>query len=212
MPVLYTFRRCPYAIRARMALSYAGISTEQQEVALKDKPLELIKISPKATVPVLVLENGLVIDESRDIIKWALEQSDPDGWMNKTLENGCDKLIDINDYDFKIILDNYKYPQRAEISEPAYYREQARSYLDMLNELLKQHQFLQANHITYADVAIFPFIRQFYRVDEQWFAKTEYNALKTWLHYFLNSECFLNVMNKRQDNNAGKHNTNNLPV
>jgi glutathione S-transferase len=197
LPVLYTFRRCPYAIRARMALLYAGISTEQHEVSLKDKPIELITISPKATVPVLVLENGRVIDESRDIIKWALEQSDPDGWMNKALEKSCDQLIDTNDYDFKITLDKYKYFQNAEIQDPVYYREQARSYFEMLNELLKQHQFLLANQITFADIAIFPFIRQFYRVDEQWFADTEYNALKTWLHYFLNSEYFLGVMNKQ---------------
>ena len=196
LPILYTFRRCPYAIRARMTLSYAGICTKQYEVDLKNKPSELITISPKATVPVLVLENGQVIDQSLDIIKWALGQSDPEGWMTKELEKKCDELIYLNDHHFKPILDNYKYPQKADIKDLGYYRAQAKNYLEQLNTLLMQHKYLLANHITFADVAIFPFIRQFYKVDESWFAESDYTFLTIWLNYFLNSELFLGVMTK----------------
>jgi len=192
--ILYTFRRCPYAIRARMALSYAGICIEQHDVDLKNKPIELINISPKATVPVLVLENGQIIDQSVDIIKWALEQSDPDGWVTKELEKKCDELIHINDQHFKPILDKYKYSQKSEKQAPIYYREQAKNYLDQLNALLIQHKYLLADQITFADIAIFPFIRQFYMVDERWFIESDYTYLKTWLSYFLNSELFLRVM------------------
>jgi glutathione S-transferase len=196
LPILYNFRRCPYAIRARMALSYAGIRTEQHEVDLKNKPPEFIKISPKATVPVLLLENGQVIDQSLDIIKWALEQSDPDGWMTKELEQKCDELVHLNDHYFKPILDNYKYPQKADRPDPEYYREQAKNYLEQLNTLLMQHRFLLADHITFADVAIFPFIRQFCKVDEPWFETSDYSCLIIWLNYFSNSEPFLRVMAK----------------
>ncbi len=196
MPILYTFRRCPYAIRARMTLSYAGICTVQHEVDLKNKPIELITISPKATVPVLVLENGKVIDQSLDIIKWALDQSDPKGWMTKELEKKCDDLIHLNDHYFKPILDKYKYSQKSDGPDPGYYREQATNYLEQLNTLLMQHKYLLADHMTFADVAIFPFIRQFYHVDELWFAQSDYTFLAIWLNYFLNSELFLSVMIK----------------
>jgi glutathione S-transferase len=179
-----------------MALSYAGIRTEQHEVDLKNKPPEFIKISPKATVPVLLLENGQVIDQSLDIIKWALEQSDPDGWMTKELEQKCDELVHLNDHYFKPILDNYKYPQKADRPDPEYYREQAKNYLEQLNTLLMQHRFLLADHITFADVAIFPFIRQFCKVDEPWFETSDYSCLIIWLNYFSNSEPFLRVMAK----------------
>lgn len=196
-PVLYTFRRCPYAIRARMALLYAKISTKEYEVDLKNKPIELLKLSPKATVPVLVLDNGMVIDQSLDIIKWALRQSDPDRWLAKELEKESDALIYFNDHQFKPVLDNYKYSTRAEVQEPIYYREQAEKYFHQLNNLLMQHKFLQANHITYADIAIFPFIRQFYKVDEKWFMESEYPFLIRWLNYFLESALFVKVMVKK---------------
>jgi glutathione S-transferase len=195
-PVLYTFRRCPYAIRARIALSYANIHTEEREVDLKNKPDEFMKLSPKATVPLLVLGNGQIIDQSLDIIKWALGHSDPEQWLPKELEKEGDELIHFNDYQFKPILDNYKYYQRAERQDPLYYRAQAEKYLQQLNLLLKQHQYLLANHITFADIAIFPFIRQFYMVDEKWFMESEYPLLINWLNYFLRSALFLRVMVK----------------
>ena len=195
-PILYTFRRCPYAIRTRMALAYAGIITDQKEVSLKNKPLDLIIASPKATVPVLILENGRAIDESIDIMIWALEQSDPDGWLKPSIKAHCDELIHFNDTRFKPILDNYKYPERSEKKDPVYYRNKAKIYLNQLNSLLMQNRYLLADDITFVDVAIFPFIRQFYLVDKQWFEQSDYEFLKIWLTSFINAELFLLVMNK----------------
>ena len=195
MPILYTFRRCPYAIRARMALAYAGIKVVPREVDLKNKPQELLQASAKGTVPVLVLESGQVIDQSFAIMRWALSQSDPEGWLIEGLQTQSDALIQTNDFEFKPLLDQYKY---AKLAEPGInpYRDKASAFLDQLNSLLINHRFLLADQITLADVAIFPFIRQFYKVDEQWFAERDYQFLHTWLHYFLNSELFLAVMNK----------------
>lgn len=195
-PILYTFRRCPYAIRARMALAYAEIITDQREVSLKNKPLDLIIASPKATVPVLILENGRVIDESIDIMMWALEQSDPDGWLKPSLKAKNDELVHFNDTRFKPILDNYKYPERSEQKDPVYYRDRAQIFLNQLNSLLMQNRYLLADDITFADVAIFPFIRQVYLVDKQWFEQSNYEFLKIWLASFINSALFLLVMEK----------------
>lgn len=180
-----------------MALSYANIQTEEREVDLKNKPIELIRLSPKATVPVLVLDNGIIIEQSLDIIKWALKQSDPDRWLLKGLERESDELINFNDYQFKPILDNYKYHHRAEIQNPLYYREKAEEYLFKLNSLLAKHQYLLANQITLTDIALFPFIRQFYMVDEKWFMGSDYPFLINWLNHFLESELFLRVMMKK---------------
>ena len=199
-PILYTFRRCPYAIRARMALAYAGIETEQREVDLKNKPLGLTAVSPKATVPVLILDNGRVIDESLDIMSWALEQSDLDGWLRLELKTECDELIRLNDKRFKPILDNYKYPNRSEQKEASYHRDNSLFYLEKLNSLLMKNRYLLAEHMTFADVAIFPFIRQFSLVDPEWFEQSDYQFLKIWLSTFLVSELFLLIMKKGEIN------------
>ncbi|WP_058468232.1 glutathione S-transferase [Fluoribacter gormanii] len=195
-PILYTFRRCPYAIRARMALSYSKITVEQREVELKNKPQELLLVSPKGTVPVLVLRDGRVIDESIDIMIWALTQSDPDDWLPIDLKEKCQELIHINDIKFKPILDNYKYPQKSAKKDPLYYREEAKEYLNKLNLLLMENRFLLSNHISITDVALFPFVRQFYMVDQLWFEQSEYKNLLGWLQFFLSSELFLTVMKK----------------
>ena len=195
MPILYTFRRCPYAIRARMTLSYAGIKVDPHEVDLKNKPQELLQASAKGTVPVLVLENGQVIDQSIAIMHWALSQTDPDGWLVEGLQNQQDTLIQTNDFEFKPLLDQYKYTQPLEPGTNPY-RDKATAFLNQLNALLINHRFLLADQITLADVAIFPFIRQFYKVDEQWFTERDHQSLQRWLHYFLNSELFLGIMYK----------------
>lgn len=193
-PVLYTFRRCPYAIRARIALAYAKIPVTQYEVDLKNKPIELLQLSPKGTVPVLVLQDKRVIDQSLDIMMWALNQSDPDGWLNPELQASGDELIRQNDTHFKPILDRYKYSQDPIVAGG--YREQAHSYLKQLDSLLVSRPYLFAEHISLADVALFPFIRQFCMVDQAWFAQSEYAHLQTWLHSFLDSELFLKIMQK----------------
>lgn len=197
MHILYTFRRCPYAIRARMALLYAQILVDECEVDIKNKPQKLLEISPKGTVPVLALADGRVLDQSLDIMKWALAQEDPAGWLVAELETQIDDLIILNDTRFKPLLDNYKYPQRSEKNDPVYYREQAQGFLNQLNSLLAENKFLLSDYISCADVAIFPFVRQFYLVDMTWFENSEYNYLKKWLGFFLNSPLFLQVMNKR---------------
>ncbi|MFJ1267103.1 glutathione S-transferase [Legionella lytica] len=194
IPTLYTFRRCPYAIRARMALAYAQISVTQYEVDLKNKPLELLQHSAKGTVPVLILQNGQVIDQSLDIMLWALKQADPDGWLNPKLKAAGDKLIHQNDTQFKPILDRYKYSPEPTIARN--YREQAHSYLKHIDSLLASRPYLLADHISLADIALFPFIRQFFMVDKAWFAQSEYTHLQTWLQSFLDSELFHRIMQK----------------
>lgn len=179
-----------------MALAYAKINVQQCEIDLKNKPQEMLAASAKGTVPVLVLEDGRVIDESLDIMIWALSQSDPDGWLSPELRNKGAELIQINDVTFKPLLDNYKYPQNSEKKDPNYYRDKAQTYLNQLNSLLMKNHYLLANQISLADVALLPFIRQFYMVDSQWFTGSEYAHLQRWLHSFLNSALFLNIMKK----------------
>lgn len=142
---LYSFRRCPYAIRARMALKYTGVVVGIREVKLSKKPIELIMASAKATVPVLVTDSGKVIDESLDIMLWALEQSDPDNWLKPDSQQHIFNLIQQNDFEFKPILDSYKYPQNSEVGDPLFYREQALIFLDELNAKLLNSQFLLSN-------------------------------------------------------------------
>lgn len=197
-PVLYTFRRCPYAIRARMTLRYAGIKVRIREVALKHKPQAMLDASPKGTVPVLVLDDGTVIEESTDIMYWALHQSDPNQWNHPVYQRDSVKLIRINDKEFKPLLDNYKYPQSSEKQDPVYYRDQTQPYLQMLNHRLSGSPFLFGTTINIADVALFPFIRQFAMVDKEWFDQTPYVDLQKWLQTLLGSDLFNAVMKKYQ--------------
>jgi glutathione S-transferase len=180
-----------------MALAYSKINVQFSEVDLKNKPQEMLKASAKATVPVLILEDGKVIDESIDIMIWALKQSDPDGWLLSTeLKDMGENIIYSNDIKFKPILDNYKYPQYSEKNNPKYYRDKAKEYLNQLNSMLMNNRYLLTENISIADVALVPFIRQFYMVNKQWFEHSGYKYLQTWLYSFLNSELFLSVMKK----------------
>lgn len=194
--ILYTFRRCPYAIRARMALYYAGVTVHIREILLKDKPQAMLKVSPKGTVPVLVMPDDRVIDESLEIMRWALAQADPDNWYTQNLQQQSDLLIQMNDKEFKPILDSYKYPQRSEKQDPFYYRKQAEPYLHTLNDQLSTSRYLISNTINIADVALFPFIRQFAMVDTQWFDNIPYPYLQAWLNRFITSDLFTAVMEK----------------
>ena len=200
---MYSFRRCPYAIRARMALKYAGIEVGIREVKLSNKPKELIVASEKATVPVLVTDSGKVIDESLEIMLWALEQSDCDNWLKPDSQQPIFNLIQHNDFEFKPILDGYKYPQKSEVGDPLFYRTQALVFLEELNAKLLDSQFLFSDSPCLADIAIFPFIRQFYMVDKEWFMQSKFNWLIDWLEYFLQSPLFLSVMKKYPPWKAG---------
>ncbi|CAM8420380.1 Gst Glutathione S-transferase [Candidatus Methylopumilus universalis] len=194
-PRLYTYRRCPYAIRSRLALHQANIDYESIEISLKDKSSELLALSPKGTVPVLVDVNGEVIEESLEIMLWALNQNDPACWLLNDENISC-KLIDENDLNFKKNLDRYKYADRFPEHSKEYYRSQCEIFLNLLNDKLQANHYLMAERITFADVAIFPFIRQFALVDEDWFLNSKYQELKKWLNDFKNTEMFQEVMKK----------------
>lgn len=194
LPVLYSYRRCPYAMRARMALRYAGIGVDIREIALKDKPGHMLACSPKGTVPVLVLHDRTVIDESLDIMDWALAQHDPDGWLHDA--ELAMPLIAENDGSFKQALDSYKYAIRFPEQPAEIYRKQGEQFLAKLETRLSQHRYLLGESLRQADVAIFPFIRQFSMVDANWFAASAYPALQNWLQGLVDSELFTGVMQK----------------
>jgi len=194
-PILYTFRRCPYAMRARLALTYAGVQLEHREVALKNKPQVMLDVSPKGTVPVLVLENDEIIDESLDIMFWALQQSDPENWQQHKKETLI--LVEENDNTFKPWLDRYKYADRFPEQTQSFYRTQGELFLQKLEEQLLQFTFLFDNQPTLADFAIFPFVRQFAFVDKAWFNQSAYPKLQKWLNIHLQSPLFEKIMVKR---------------
>jgi len=196
LPILYSFRRCPFAIRARMTLAYAGIEVELREVLLRSKPPAMIEASPKGTVPVLVLPAGRVIDESVDVMRWALDKNDPDHWWNKDDEEQVMDLVKKCDFDFKPDLDRYKYADRYPEQPQSIYRQKAECFLAELELRLENNRYLLHNRISYPDVAIFPFIRQFAMVDKPWFDRAPYPKLQSWLESFLSSVLFLSVMTK----------------
>ncbi|AZD08210.1 Glutathione S-transferase N terminus [Pseudomonas chlororaphis] len=198
MNTLYSFRRCPYAMRARLALRYSGVPLEIVEVSLKAKPAAMLALSPKGTVPVLSVD-GRVIDESLDIMRWALAQHDPQDWLLKDdgpAQQQIEALIAENDQVFKLHLNRYKYAERYPEQPMEYYRGQGEVFLRQLDELLSQRDYLLADHPSLADMALAPFVRQFAHVDRQWFAQTPYRNLQRWLQRFLESELFVAVMAK----------------
>lgn len=194
-PILYSYRRCPYAMRARMALWAADIKPEVREIALRDKPAHLLQISPKGTVPVLQLPDGTVLEQSLDIMHWALGQRDPFGWLQLAGEPAT-QLIAINDGSFKQALDRYKYPDRFPEQAQSVYRQQGEQFLQRLESALRQQAYLLGDQASIADVAIFPFIRQFAAVDADWFNSSPYPKLRTWLAGWVESPLFAAVMQK----------------
>ena len=190
--VLYSFRRCPYAMRARMALRYSGVPLSIVEVSLKAKPAEMLAASPKATVPVLVCADGSVIEQSLDIMHWALARHDPDNW----LQPGCAALIEENDTRFKVLLDRYKYAIRYPEHPMEYYRAQGAEFLQRLEDVLARSAYLAGPALSLADVALAPFVRQFAHVDRDWFEQAPHPRLNAWLERFLASELFSSVMRK----------------
>ena len=198
MNTLYSFRRCPYAMRARMALRYSGVAVNIVEVSLKAKPAEMLALSSKGTVPVLNVD-GQVIDESLAIMHWALAQNDPQDWLLKDDPVGQQHiagLIEENDQVFKVHLNRYKYAERYPEQPMTVYRAEGEVFLRRLDELLEGRDFLLAEHPSLADVALMPFVRQFAHVDREWFGQTPYRRLQAWLQRFLESELFIGVMAK----------------
>ena len=205
LPVLYSFRRCPYAMRARLALDVSGQPYALREIMLRCKPPELLLASPKGTVPVLVLPNGEVIDESLHIMQWALDWNDPPGW----LQNSKHMLfvIAFNDGAFKHHLDRYKYPQRYG-DESAHHqgsgfadqhRAAGSAWLAKLEAMLTAlpgNTWLFGQQPSLADMASLPFVRQFARTDATWFAAQPWPALQGWLARFETSALYARVMTK----------------
>lgn len=194
MNTLYSFRRCPYAMRARMALRYSEVPVEIVEVSLKAKPAAMLAISPKGTVPVLDA-NGQVIDESLEIMRWALAQHDPDDWLLGG-DSRIAELIQANDQGFKVHLNRYKYAERYPEQPMEVYRAEGALFLQRLDELLEGRDYLLSDHPCLADIALLPFVRQFAHVDREWFAQTPYVRLQVWLQRFLDSELFTSIMKK----------------
>ncbi|PTR28197.1 MULTISPECIES: glutathione S-transferase [unclassified Pseudomonas] len=198
MNTLYSFRRCPYAMRARMALRYTGVAVVIVEVSLKAKPAEMLALSGKGTVPVLSAD-GRVIDESLDIMRWALAQNDPQDWLLKADPVAAAQiapLIEQNDQEFKVHLNRYKYAERYPEQPMEVYRGEGEVFLQKLEVLLEGRDYLLADHPSLADVALMPFVRQFAHVDREWFAQTPYRRLQDWLQRFLESDLFTGVMRK----------------
>ena len=203
IPILYSFRRCPYAMRARLALKYAGINVELREVDLNNPPEALVKISENATVPVIHLPDSSVIDESWEIVQWAVRQNDPDLWLGEDDQYliESDMLVETNDYSFKQDLDHYKYADRYPEQPMEHYRQQGEEFLQELEDRLNETRFLLSETISIADIGIFPFVRQFAMVDQQWFDQAPYPKLQNWLSCFIDSDgnearLFSSVMNK----------------
>ena len=179
-----------------MALKYASVDVELREVLLRDKPDAMLEASAKGTVPVLVLPDGRVIDESVDVMRWALAKSDPDSWRLDDLESETDGLVNENDFVFKQHLDHYKYADRHPEQRQSYYRGKAEKFLRLLEQKLTLNPYLVTDRPTFADIAVFPFIRQFAFVDKAWFDQAPYPKLQGSLQAFLDSDLFLSVMTK----------------
>lgn len=198
LPVLFSFRRCPYAMRARLALLAAQQQCELREVVLRDKPQALLDASPKGTVPVLLLTDGTVIDESLDIMRWALAQNDPDLLLAPT-QGSVEQMLTLiteNDTFFKARLDRYKYPVRYDLESGQADRDVGALWLRKLDNLLACSPYLFGKQPALADVAIAPFVRQYAHTDRDWFRAQDWRALCEWLDAFLDSERFARVMHK----------------
>ena len=197
-PILYTFRRCPYAMRARLAIKASRLIVEIREVKLKNKPEELLNISPKATVPVLYISSKKIIEESLDIMKWALEINDPLKLLEQEKLNRIEVHNTLNklENDFKQNLDRYKYSSRFDQPNPELYRDKNLKILNEFNNLLQHNKGIYSSHLSLLDYAIFPFVRQFRNVNSVWFDSLELKFLKSWLYELIDSDEFLSIMKK----------------
>ncbi len=199
IPLLYTYRRCPYAMRARMALLQAGVAYVAHEVSLRDKPAAMLALSPKGTVPVLVLPDGQVLEQSLDIMQWAFAQSaDAQTWWARAQTADNLALMAVCDGHFKHHLDRYKYPQRyADAQDRAHHQSQALALLlKPLNQALQSTGLLGSTTPCAADIGIFPFVRQCAAVDPAWFEALPLPHLQAWLAGWLTHPLFAVAMKK----------------
>ena len=215
--ILYSFRRCPYAMRARLGLHLSSLNPQVREIILKNKPAEMLEISPKGTVPVLVIQpenqdesitnEWLILEESLDIINYSLShypatnyeylcKGEYDLLIKSLADKDAKALIDINDNEFKSWLDKYKYADRHLEFTEEYYREKACKFIAILETKLSNTEHLFAHSPTYADFAIFPFVRQFAHVNRSWFEQSPYSHVRKWLTHHIESDLFQSVMYK----------------
>lgn len=183
-------------MRARLAILFAGLQVELREVTLKNKPAQMLAISPKGTVPVLQLADGAVIEESRDIMVWALEQQDPQGLLDPTVLEKANALIEQNDNEFKYWLDRYKYADRHVEMTQTEYRQRGEAFLQVLESLLESRAYLLGDNPSIADIGVMPFVRQFAHVDSDVFSQLPYPNLQRWLQGWLAHPLFLQTMIK----------------
>ena len=198
-PTLYSFRRCPYAIRARLAIRLCKIECIIREISLKAKNIEFLKVSPKGTVPVLVLPNGKVLEESLDIINWSLEQNDPNNLKvnDEVTKKINDKYIQLFDKDFKFHLDRYKYSSRYNISNSEIHRNKARNILTEINTMLEGKDYIGGQCMSLLDISILPFVRQYRIADINWFDNhLGLRNINNWVNIFLNTEILASIMTK----------------
>ncbi|GIU27113.1 glutathione S-transferase [Shewanella schlegeliana] len=199
LPVLYSFRRCPYAMRARLGILLSGQKISLREIVLKHKPEAMLTASPKGTVPVLILQDGAVIEQSIEIMCWALMKSDPHNLLLNDMpqqQEVAQALIHCNDNQFKPWLDRYKYADRHPEHSEQYYRQQGEIFIDQLDSLLSKNPQLLGHKPCIADYAIYPFIRQFASVDRTWFDNSGYLNVQRWLKAHIESDNFKAIMNK----------------
>ena len=207
-PILYSFRRCPYAMRARLALMVSNRVCELREVVLRDKPQEMFEVSAKGTVPILIDVDGRVLDQSIDIMLWALRQHDPEKWLMPQQGSVAEmlELIALFDEGFKYHLDRYKYPDRYPGVDAQAHRHEGALYLGRLNAQLSATKYLFGNNVALADMAIAPFVRQFAHTDRAWFNEQPWPGLQAWLAEFTESQIYSSVMQKYpkwESGNAG---------
>lgn len=197
-PILYSFRRCPYAMRARLAIRSSGTEVELREVVLRDKPPAFLEASPSATVPTLVQDDAPVIDESLDIMLWALRRNDPEDWLSPSAGSLDQMLTLVEEIDgpFKTHLDRYKYHVRYVDCDLISERSAASAILCELDKRLEKSGWLFGNRASLADMAILPFVRQFANVDRAWFDGESWNEVSAWLTGFEQSDRFLSIMAK----------------
>lgn len=200
LPRLYSFRRCPYAMRARLGCLFAELKVELREVVLKNKPEQMLAISPKGTVPVLELSEDhspgkFVIEESWEIVEWALQQNDPQGLLKVDLVK-ANTLIEQNDNEFKYWLDRYKYADRYPGTTQSEALQQGELFLQVLEKLLVKSKYLLGGRASIADIGIMPFVRQFAHVDQDVFYSLPYPNLQRWLRDWLKHPTFQQAMIK----------------
>ncbi len=199
LPILYSLRNCPYAMRARIAIFKAKQTVLLRDIVLSNKPEEMIVASPKATVPVVVLSNGKVLEESLDVMLWALNETDPDNLLCSQSETALPemlKLIETFDHEFKTCLEQYKCAKRYRENNISECRDVCEQFIRTLEHRLKRHAFIMSDTESLADIALLPFIRQFARVERQWYLQSPYPKVRQWLNHYLQSPMFTKVMAK----------------